>query len=212
MDGGRTRLKLDLRDNFISVDFHDKPIPAIKFRLKLEHSFDKIWLSQSSKIFNELNVIDIDKECYWLFERCYFIEIKSRSVASELGNPLCEGHVYLFIEPPFISLTEDKSWRTRPHFWSHNETGDPKMSEEECAWLYLPEVTVTRPNSIRHYWPEEVYKAIEEWQIARGFDPKTSDWAQSMGYPEMEVVGTRRPNRFEEVVDNTPDMPRSWKD
>ena len=50
-------------------------------------------------------------------------------------------------------------------------------------------------------WPSHVYTAIRNWQVARGFDPTTADFARSCGYPELDILidNEAAESRFEEV-------------
>ncbi|KAK7045848.1 hypothetical protein VNI00_007270 [Paramarasmius palmivorus] len=120
-------------------------------------------------------------------------------------------HVYLFVEPPPIKVGESMAWRMNPYFWSLDKTGESKLLKDECYGWNIP-IAYASYTPYCYSWRKDDYAALEEWQVARGFDPKTSDWARSMGYPEMEAIGTKRRDRFEEIVDDTPEMPGSWKD
>ncbi|KAK7014738.1 hypothetical protein VNI00_019300 [Paramarasmius palmivorus] len=215
-DGGRLRFEFDLRNNRMEPDWN-------VLRYSFGASLQDTWLSQSSKIFNEINVTDIETERYFTFCAHGSISIYSRS---EIGyrdrsipiqddqapEEACKPpHVYLFIEPPPLSVMESRTWMGNPYFWSFDEIGESKVSEDECYRWDLPKVWATYCPEFQT-WKKDNYAALKEWQVARGFDPKTSDWARSMGYPAMEVIGARRPDQFEEVADNTPNMPGSWKD
>ncbi|ESK89788.1 hypothetical protein Moror_16801 [Moniliophthora roreri MCA 2997] len=52
--------------------------------------------------------------------------------------------------------------------------------------------------SIEFYiWSEEIYNAVHTWQIARGFNPTTTDFAHSLGLPILEPI-VRQNDRFGE--------------
>ena len=101
-------------------------------------------------------------------------------------------------------VAEIKSWeKNRTHFWSLDENGRSEMTEEECRrWgvpkLYL-HVDFYQPRAVT--WPSHVYDAIRDWQVARGFDPTTVDFAQSLGYPEFDIIidNETAGSRLEEV-------------
>ncbi|KAK7026070.1 hypothetical protein VNI00_015716 [Paramarasmius palmivorus] len=115
--------------------------------------------------------------------------------------------VYLFIYSPPLSISERISWEkghTQTHFWSLDKNGQSEMSEEECRRWGIPELG----QSLHWHsmellsWPTDVYTALCKWQVARGFDPTTADWAQSQGCTELEVIGGKEEEaRFEGVHD-----------
>ncbi|KAK7060739.1 hypothetical protein VNI00_000471 [Paramarasmius palmivorus] len=56
-----------------------------------------------------------------------------------------------------------------------------------------------KPHVTRCSYPKYTYDAIHKWQVAKGFDPSTPDFARSLGYPILERV-TPEKSRFEEVA------------
>ncbi|KAK7026085.1 hypothetical protein VNI00_015731 [Paramarasmius palmivorus] len=78
------------------------------------------------------------------------------------------------------------------------------MSKEECRRWRIPELGKPLDWSDLELlsWPTDVYTALRKWQVARGFDPSTADWARSCGYPELEIIGGKEEEaRFEGVHD-----------
>ncbi|KAL0564313.1 hypothetical protein V5O48_017735 [Marasmius crinis-equi] len=61
------------------------------------------------------------------------------------------------------------------------------MSEKQRALLGLPSFTESRYVHYAHY-PVEVYDFIQQWQKAKGFDHRTTDFARSLGYPILEIL------------------------
>ncbi|EEB97110.1 hypothetical protein MPER_03632 [Moniliophthora perniciosa FA553] len=79
------------------------------------------------------------------------------------------------------------------HFWSFDEDGRSRISEEEWERWGIPILTPdTWSGTTWFSWPTHVYTALRKWQIARGFDPSTADWAQELGYPEFEIIGAKK--------------------
>ena len=78
------------------------------------------------------------------------------------------------------------------------------MTEEECRRWGVPElVTCVKPGRQDYVqtWPKYV-PAIHNWQVARGFNPATADFARSLGYgPELDILidNEAATSRFEEV-------------
>ncbi|EEB97345.1 hypothetical protein MPER_03356, partial [Moniliophthora perniciosa FA553] len=100
--------------------------------------------------------------------------------------------IYLFIHLP-TTISELLSWLEGTcYFWSFDETGQSQMSAEECERWRLPVLTFNTDYLWLYSWPTHIYTALRDWQMVRGFDPTTSDWARSMGYPEWDIVGARK--------------------
>ncbi|KAL0056695.1 hypothetical protein AAF712_016698 [Marasmius tenuissimus] len=43
-------------------------------------------------------------------------------------------------------------------------------------------------------WKSEVYDSMRQWQVAKGFDPLTTDFARSMRYPVVDILA--RGNKY----------------
>ncbi|KAL0573357.1 hypothetical protein V5O48_008600 [Marasmius crinis-equi] len=67
--------------------------------------------------------------------------------------------------------------------------------------MFFAEVGLT----LRYYWNNDIYRWIHQYQLARGFDPTTPDFAQHLGYPIYQVYDDS--DRFQEYCDAT--MPTS---
>ncbi|KAK7016207.1 hypothetical protein VNI00_018959 [Paramarasmius palmivorus] len=115
--------------------------------------------------------------------------------------------IYLFIYPPPLSISECILWEkghTKTHFWSLDENGRSEMSKEERRQWEIPELALSFRWDYVHLrsWPTYTYTALRKWQVARGFEPTTADWAQSHGYLELEIIGGKTEEaRFEGVKD-----------
>ncbi|KAF9265342.1 hypothetical protein L218DRAFT_845214, partial [Marasmius fiardii PR-910] len=73
--------------------------------------------------------------------------------------------------------------------WSDDESGKTCFTDAYCQYLGLP--TILRRYQLStcvHSWPTKIYKAINKWQVARGFDPTTTDFAHYLGYPIYEII------------------------
>ncbi|KAK1219191.1 hypothetical protein PQX77_018101 [Marasmius sp. AFHP31] len=75
------------------------------------------------------------------------------------------------------------------------------MSEAQHTALGLPcfynYVTPLGPD----YWKAEIYDLVRQWQVAKGFDPTTTDFARSMGHPIVEIL-PQDDDRFNTYVEN----------
>ncbi|EEB95241.1 hypothetical protein MPER_05822, partial [Moniliophthora perniciosa FA553] len=103
--------------------------------------------------------------------------------------------VYLFLPaPPRIStdVLTLQSWYTtlsQSYYWSLDEDGKTRLSEDECRRKDLPQLS---PGSIEvnlHSWSSDVYDALSKYQIARGFNPAAVRTAHTSPADASEDVG-----------------------
>ncbi|KAL0564392.1 hypothetical protein V5O48_017655 [Marasmius crinis-equi] len=86
------------------------------------------------------------------------------------------------------------------YYWSRDPDGDTAMSDEQRVSLGLPRFIPT----VNHdccTWPVEVYDFMRQWQEAKGFDPTTTDFARSMGFPILEIIPPADGDHFAECVE-----------
>ncbi|KAF9258071.1 hypothetical protein L218DRAFT_840765, partial [Marasmius fiardii PR-910] len=75
------------------------------------------------------------------------------------------------------------------YFWSHDETGQVRLSIEEYNKFGLPTNLYIQVKEHPHFTlTTKTYKDINKWQHLRGFDPNTTDFARYLGYPAVQVV------------------------
>ncbi|KAF9258704.1 hypothetical protein L218DRAFT_840261, partial [Marasmius fiardii PR-910] len=74
------------------------------------------------------------------------------------------------------------------YFWSHDPTGRNPLSRSMCKYLGLPFKLSSSVISRQRTWPTKVYKTLHDYQIASGYDPRTTDFARFMGYQPWKVV------------------------
>ncbi|ESK86877.1 hypothetical protein Moror_3428 [Moniliophthora roreri MCA 2997] len=180
--------------------------------------FGTEWLSQSSWVFDAIGIVEERENFFIVKPPDLKIQSTRRPTAS---RTLCNDKhsvketpptpIYLFLHPFPVSVLELVSWiEGRPYFWSFDETGQSRMSEEECERWGLPMFTVSTcyPNEflLLYSWSTHVYTTLRDWQKARGFDPTTSDWAQHMGCPQFEIfskLGRVREDRGEKKASSS---------
>ncbi|ESK89326.1 hypothetical protein Moror_16244 [Moniliophthora roreri MCA 2997] len=160
------------------------------------------WLSQHQRVFNALEST-INEESFFTVDPPTLVFQYTQDQPSGLMNSLGKSEcrptmveappLYLFFYPPPTTLSELMLWKEgQTHFWSFDEVGESKLSKEECKQHGLPGLApaIKKSTSIwPRSWPTYVYNAIRNWQIARGFDPRTTDFARYMGCPELEIIG-----------------------
>ncbi|KAF7356008.1 hypothetical protein MVEN_00930200 [Mycena venus] len=98
--------------------------------------------------------------------------------------------VYLSV-PSLIVKYEASRVRIEPPqhdslYWSLDPAGNSRLSPEECDSLGIPRLQI---HSIRgaNSWREYHYNAICDFVRAKGFDPRTLDLCQSLGFPLAEM-------------------------
>ncbi|KAK7060723.1 hypothetical protein VNI00_000454 [Paramarasmius palmivorus] len=108
--------------------------------------------------------------------------------------------VYFFVRPLPVQLSEVKDWlNSEPIFWSFDENGITRIPESTREELGLPDMTLGDPQVTLRAWPKHHYDAIHKWQITRGFDPSTPDFARSLGIPIFKRVRPEK-RQFKEVA------------
>ncbi|KAL0060722.1 hypothetical protein AAF712_012502 [Marasmius tenuissimus] len=107
--------------------------------------------------------------------------------------------IYLFVRPPPLNLP--KSYISL-HFWSLHEDGQSQLSDESCDDFGL----FTKPLYFTYdfhsfSWSTAHYKRLHEYQLSRGFDPKTINFARYLGYDHHIFQLTNDSDRFEDVLE-----------
>ncbi|KAI3606049.1 hypothetical protein WG66_003936 [Moniliophthora roreri] len=148
------------------------------------------WLAQASRVFNALPA-PVRLEDYFTLS---MPAITLESI-SQKKLPPPPKTLYLFVYPLPYPLTDRglEIWRNgRTHFWSFDEAGKIEFPEydwfAECFGVYALAPNIHERVERAHSWSSYVYDALHDWQIARGFNPKTTDFARSLGYPDLEIL------------------------
>ncbi|KAL0568881.1 hypothetical protein V5O48_013093, partial [Marasmius crinis-equi] len=106
--------------------------------------------------------------------------------------------IYLFVPPLSTSTPSEDCTTSSLHYWSLDPTGDHPLPTEIRQNLGLPvELFLEIRPTCQYRWDNERYKWMHEYQLARGFDPKTPDYARHLGYPIFQVQSDS--DHFEEV-------------
>ncbi|KAF9254525.1 hypothetical protein L218DRAFT_1009580 [Marasmius fiardii PR-910] len=187
--------------------FDEKKVTCglIRFRLKDDQCHLKVrsmneqylWFSQALSAFHARGIwLDEDLSQYTLvYPRFELKGTLERSKSKQQRHQLCDP-IYFFLENHF-------SPNRRFYFWSHDPTGRNPLLWSMCEYLGLPFKLSLQVIHDQHTWPTKVYKTLHDYQIARGFDPRTTDFARSMGYQPWEVVPLE--TRFQELDKDSDD-------
>ncbi|KAF9262802.1 hypothetical protein L218DRAFT_843090, partial [Marasmius fiardii PR-910] len=67
------------------------------------------------------------------------------------------------------------------HMWSFDKLGQSCVSDDMCRDLGLPTSlnigTLDTDKAMQISYPTKVYKRLHSWQVTRGFDPTTTEFA-----------------------------------
>ena len=87
------------------------------------------------------------------------------------------------------------------HYWSFRDGLWPPLSSRDCHDLGLPaELTFMNGGTRSLSVPTNLYKLMHEYQLLRGFDPATTDFAQHLGYNVIFQPVVNEPDRFQDIV------------
>ncbi|KAK1217451.1 hypothetical protein PQX77_019888 [Marasmius sp. AFHP31] len=93
--------------------------------------------------------------------------------------------IYLFVRPLPFDL--DNVRTSSVHFWSFDEDGQSPLSHNLCLDLDLGLPTTFSISQFPYSESRsnEAYNSLRQYQLLRGFDPSTADFARSLGYENI---------------------------
>ncbi|KAG7090138.1 hypothetical protein E1B28_011746 [Marasmius oreades] len=149
------------------------------------------WLTQALCVFHAHNIsLDEDLSNYkLLFSSLEFTGTLQKSKRKHQRRQLLCTPIYLIFLPSLHPV----------YHWSLDPIGQTPLSQDTCKYLGLPFKLSLKVTASQICWPTKIYKAIHDYQIMRGFDPKTTDFVQSFNFPIFDIVPTE--NRFQEIVE-----------
>ncbi|KAG7090147.1 hypothetical protein E1B28_011755 [Marasmius oreades] len=150
------------------------------------------WLSQAWSVFHAHNLSMNEDLSNFKFVQSFF-ELRGTLQNSERKQQRRQrcAPIYLILFS-FPSLC---------YHWSLDLTGQTPLSPDMCKYLGLP-FKLSQPTKAYAFQfsaPTKIYKIISDYQIARGFDPKTTDFAQHLGWPTFKIIHPE--SRFQEIVE-----------
>ncbi|KAK1227735.1 hypothetical protein PQX77_009253 [Marasmius sp. AFHP31] len=159
------------------------------------------WLAQASSIFHSCGIsLKEDLSFYQLVSR--YDQLDGYLNASP--NKSCQRRqqpIYFFVRSPPPDLLDNKETSSL-HFWSFHEDGRHPLSTEVCNNLGLP-IALEFNIFFRPYsWLTEHFKLIHRYQLLRGFDPTTTDFARHLGHNEHLFQPISNSDRFAELYED----------
>ncbi|KAG7087955.1 hypothetical protein E1B28_011996 [Marasmius oreades] len=212
MEDGRTRLSINS-----TARLHMQEDLLLGFRYEIDipwHQRRPGWLSQACSIFNTLN-IPKDKWSDYDFIDWIYLDLDLGTLDHDVEDDFDtiapnndEPDYYLFLLPPPPSLPggfpDIHAWMSGKnlYYYSLDPNGKSVMTESQRLSFRLPPIVP----DFRYRgwsWNSDVYDIISAWQEKKGFDPTTTEFARSLGYPIMEVTYSTDDGCFEDLFENT---------
>ncbi|KAF9262794.1 hypothetical protein L218DRAFT_988058 [Marasmius fiardii PR-910] len=167
----------------------------------------RAWLCKALSIFHALGVsLEEDLSKYrlrMLWEHPYTL-IGKYNVLHERQQK--HTPIYLFLLPFDIhdlSLACQRGPTTSLHMWSFDKLGQSHISDGMCQDLGLPTSLTVRSlgtdKVVQGSYPTKVYKRLYSWQVARGFDPTTTDFARHCDLDHCFDFQVDNISQFEEL-------------
>ncbi|KAL0571844.1 hypothetical protein V5O48_010112 [Marasmius crinis-equi] len=164
----------------------------------------RVWMSQALSIFHARGIsLNDDLSQFELIVP--HLELDGRLSKSETTRQRRrEKSIYLFVGPLSPSTPTEVCATSLLHYWSFDPTGQHPLPAEMCEDLGLP-IQLSFYVFLRYqwFWKNEAYKWMHQYQVSRGFDPKTTDFARHLGYPIYHVQSDS--DRFKDI-DNIPSL------
>ncbi|KAK1217884.1 hypothetical protein PQX77_019453, partial [Marasmius sp. AFHP31] len=175
--------------------------------LQLEWNRDAhhAWMSQALSVFHARGIsLESDLGIYkveWPSAYLY----KDAEDSEALQRRWTQRSTYLFVRSPPLDLYEGGT--SVVHFWSFDEDGQSPLSDDECDDFGLPielDFWFNHDEYCSYYWSNNNYRRIHQYQVLRGFDPATTDFARHIGLDHHIYQPLEDSDRFEQVQKGPP--------
>ncbi|KAK1234746.1 hypothetical protein PQX77_002045 [Marasmius sp. AFHP31] len=181
LENGITRFRLEEDGTWLSLD--------------LNENAELAWLSQSSNIFQSCGIsLDDDLSVYGVVYSQARLE-GSLDPSPPKPQRRRQQPIYIFVYSPPPDLFNGKTLRL--HFWSFHEDGQHRLSPELCLDFGLP-IELQLWHLYKKSRKNIHHKLIHQYQLLRGFNPRTTDFVQHVGYGHI-FQPIHHSDRFMEV-------------
>ncbi|KAK1225138.1 hypothetical protein PQX77_011920 [Marasmius sp. AFHP31] len=155
--------------------------------LQCNGNADDTWMSQAWRIFHNRGItLEDDLSVYDLVWP--YATLKSEW--QRFQQP-----IFLFVRPPPSDPINRNT--TSLHHWSFHEDGCSPLSPDTCFSLGLPIELEYNYSCHALSWSNEDYQRLHQYQVLRGFDPSTTDFARHIGYDDILFQPVNDSDRFE---------------
>ncbi|KAK1225900.1 hypothetical protein PQX77_011148 [Marasmius sp. AFHP31] len=176
---------------------HNSRHLSLQWNAMTEHA----WKSQASRVFHDRGItLEDDLSIYHLvypYATLWFIWLKPFEVQ------LKQQPTYLFVRPLPSNLGHHRT--SSLHYWSFHKDGCSPLSPDTCRGLGLPTELVYRHSFHAISWSNEDYQRIHQYQLLRGFDPSTTDFARHLGHDDILFQSVNDSDRFEIHQESPPE-------
>ncbi|KAJ8079173.1 hypothetical protein PM082_021673 [Marasmius tenuissimus] len=164
-------------------------------RLEWNWDADRAWMTQAWSVFSARGIsLDEDLGVYKLvYPRAELSGWLSYSEARQQSQQ----PVYLFVRPPPLGLRGADT--SSLHFWSFDEDGHSPLSEDLCHDFGLPTELGLFQDFYSYSWSNDAYSHLRQYQVLRGFDLSTTDFAQFLEFDENIYLPLSDSDRFARV-------------
>ncbi|KAJ8083382.1 hypothetical protein PM082_009254 [Marasmius tenuissimus] len=170
------------------------------FRLGMDSEPDKTWLPQASSVFHSRGILlEEDLSAYKLLWRRAVLTgfLDSSPSKSQLRHQQPTIYVFIHVLPPGVRNSQRRT--SAYHHWSFDEDGRDPLSPEICDNLGLPNELGLQVFFHSLSFSTEHFKLIHQYQLLRGFDPTTADFARHLGCDDHIYQPVNDSDRFAEV-------------
>ncbi|KAK1216646.1 hypothetical protein PQX77_020714 [Marasmius sp. AFHP31] len=197
-----TSLGRSLSDRKLLADGMARFMLTGRGRLLLEWNWGprEPWIAQAWSVFGARGIsLEEDLSVY----RLLFPRVKLEGYLSySEARGRSRQPIYLFVRPPPFDL--DNGRTSSVHFWSFDEDGHSPLSDDLCQDFGLPTTFSISQYSYSYSWSNEAYDSLRQYQLLRGFDPSTTDFARSLGFDENIFQPLSESDRFAQVNQELP--------
>ncbi|KAK1225148.1 hypothetical protein PQX77_011930 [Marasmius sp. AFHP31] len=187
------------------------------FYLKWNGKINYDWMSQAWSIFHSRGItLEDDLSVYdlvypWAALKSSSVEPFEAQLKQRSQQP-----IYLFVRPPPSNLGHHRT--SSLLYWSFHKDGRSPLSPDTCRSLGLPIELEYNYSFLATSWSNKDYKHIHQYQLLRGFDPSTADFARHLEYDGNLFQPVNDSDRFQIHRESPPESrsltptPDIWKE
>ncbi|KAJ7832356.1 hypothetical protein B0H13DRAFT_2429856, partial [Mycena leptocephala] len=153
----------------------------------------KWWLSQQHYVRNHLQgILDATELVTSICFVCTLnAHLDSFTLQGTFMADAPTNKVYLFLFPPQVEVVDNLITVTNPpdtekYYWAFDRAGLDRLTHDVAEDFGLPTVEF-RIDLEGGRWDERDFDLIDDFHVAKGFNPYTWDAAIAMGYPLIDI-------------------------
>ncbi|KAK1216532.1 hypothetical protein PQX77_020827 [Marasmius sp. AFHP31] len=149
------------------------------FSLHCNGNVDGTWKSQAWRIFHNRGItLEDDLSVYHLIYPHATLKLSFVNPSKAQLERQSQQPIFLFVRPPPSDPINRNT--TSLHYWSFHEDGRSPLSPDTCRSLGLAIELEFDHKLSASSWSNKDYKRIHQYQLLRGFDPSTTDFARHL--------------------------------